>query len=311
MNWHAQWIRNKRWLQVILISAVFALSVRLLIKFELDSSALLYLAIPYLIALTLAFFRRREHTGSIPRKYARLCIDSLIVMLASSLILFEGFICVLMFMPIYFAVVLLAFAIESLTYHYSKKSGKNKLKVHLLPYLFLIFSIEGVSPELSFPRENAVSVTRTVLKTPEQIHQSLQKPMSLEVSRHWFLSIFPMPYQIDAESLSPGDIHSIDYRYHRWFFTNTHEGRLSLLIEQVELERVKTKILEDTSYLSNYMELKGTEIRLKPNTDGSTEVTLSVFYERKLDPAWYFQPLQEYGVTKMAEFLIYQLMQKG
>ena len=40
-------------------------------------------------------------------------------------------------------------------------------------------------------------------------------------------------------------------------------------------------------------------------------VTISVNYDRKLDPAWYFQPLQEYGVTKMAEFLIEELMAKG
>lgn len=57
MNWRAQWLRNRRWLQVILITAVFALTVRLLITFSLDSSALLYLAIPYLVALSLAFFR--------------------------------------------------------------------------------------------------------------------------------------------------------------------------------------------------------------------------------------------------------------
>jgi hypothetical protein len=192
-----------------------------------------------------------------------------------------------------------------------QKDQENDLKVYLLPYLFLLISVEGISPDLSFPRENIVRVSQTINATPLGIQQNLQRPINLDVSRHWFLTIFPMPYQVEAESLESGDIHTIDYRYHKWFFTNTHEGTLTLLIEEVSAHRIKTRILKDTSYLSSYMKLKGTEIVLTPRMNGTTEVTLLVFYDRQLDPAWYFQPLQEYGVTKMAEFLIQELMRKG
>jgi hypothetical protein len=311
MNWRTNWIRNKRVLNIILITAVFATAVRLLISLELANTALLYLAIPYSIALVLAFFRRRQPTDSIPKKYAFLIMDSLIIMLASSLVLFEGFICVLMFMPIYFVVVLIAFAFESLAFRLSMRSDKSKLNAQFLPLLLLIFSLEGVSTDLSFPRSNTVSASQIVSKTPQQIQHNLLKPMHLETDRHWFLSIFPMPYQVDAGSLNRGDIHTIHYRYKRWFFTNIHEGVLTLSIEQVSPNKIKTRILDDTSYLSNYMALKGTEITLQPLANGATKVTISVSYDRKLDPAWYFQPLQEYGVTKMAEFLIEELMAKG
>jgi len=311
MDWRTRWIRNKRWLQIILITAVFTVSVRLLITFELNDSALLYLAIPYLIALLLAFFRRREATASLVKKYAGLCFDSLIVMLASSLVLFEGFLCVLMFMPIYFIAVLIAFLIESLTYRYSKRPGKNDLKAHLLPYLFLLLSVEGIVPTLSFSRENSVSVVKIINRTPVEIQNNLKQPIELDVNRHWFLSVFPMPYQVDAGSLKTGDIHRVDYRYKKWFFTNTHEGTLRLLIEDVSANRIKTRILEDTSYLSSYMNLKGTQILLTPLENGATEVNLSIYYDRRLDPAWYFHPLQKYGVSKMAELLIEELMNKG
>ena len=113
------------------------------------------------------------------------------------------------------------------------------------------------------------------------------------------------------ESLKPGDIHKVDYRYNKWFFTNTHEGTLTLLIDEVSKTHIETRILEDTSYLSNYMNLKGTKISLEQKNEGITEVTLSVYYDRHLDPAWYFQPLQEYGVSLMAELLIEELMDKG
>ena len=308
MNWRKQWNQNRRWIQVILVASLFALIVRLLIKFELDTSALLYLAAPYFIALILAFFRRRERAATVFKKYANLTLDSLIVMLASSMILFEGFICVLMFMPIYFAVVLLAFIVEYITFKYFKKTKDKSLKAHIFPCLILLFSLEGVSPNLSFSRENIVSVEKIINASPLDIKNRLKKPMNLKVERHWFLSIFPMPYQIEAESLEPGDIHTVDYRYHKWFFTNTHEGSIKLLIDHVSEHRIETRIVEDQSYMSSYMDLKGTEILFTPQKNGTTKVKFSVYFNRKLDPAWYFQPLQEYGVRKMAELLIEELM---
>ncbi|MCO7223454.1 hypothetical protein [Pleionea sp. CnH1-48] len=67
---------------------------------------------------------------------------------------------------------------------------------------------------------------------------------------------------------------------------------------------IKADVIKDTSYIANYMALKSTAIKLKALNNHQTQVTLTIHYERLLDPAWYFDPLQRFGVEKTAEFLI-------
>jgi len=35
-----------------------------------------------------------------------------------------------------------------------------------------------------------------------------------------------------------------------------------------------------------------------------TEVALTIHYERRLDPAWYFAPMQEFAIGQSADYLI-------
>jgi hypothetical protein len=81
-----------------------------------------------------------------------------------------------------------------------------------------------------------------------------------------------------------------------------------LKISQVEHNRIKTTFLEDTSYFSNYLRLKGTEILLDEIDSNNTRVTLRIDFERTLDPYWYFSPVSRYGVRKTAEFLITEVI---
>ena len=40
-------------------------------------------------------------------------------------------------------------------------------------------------------------------------------------------------------------------------------------------------------------------------------ISLRIDYRRNLDPAWYFHPLQQFAMGKMAEFFIEQVMVRG
>lgn len=60
--------------------------------------------------------------------------------------------------------------------------------------------------------------------------------------------------------------------------------------------------------ISHYLRLIGTRIDFVPLDADTTEVTLTVRFERKLDPAWYFGPLERYGVREMAAFLIDEMI---
>lgn len=300
---------RKRLVLILIMIALASLAVRALIGYQFHESALLYVGIPFIIAMMLILLRPLGEV-SWKKRYLILIIDAFIVMLGSSVVLFEGFVCVVMFMPIYLLILLIIFIAEAFRQR-SKKNGRHTLSMHILPALVLFSSFEGVNTDFSFDRAESVSVTRVVPISVAEIKQNLQQPMDLQTSRPWFLSLFPMPYKINAGSLKSGDVHEIHFRYYRWFVTNAHEGKMRLEISQVSADHIKTTFLEDTSYFSNYLHLKGTEISLKALDSNSTQVTLQIDYERTLDPYWYFSPVSRYGVTKTADFLITEVLTNG
>ena len=282
---------------------LMSLLVRLLIGYEFHHSALLYVGIPTLISWLLLQVKPDPKPGSWTRKYWRHLLDALVVMFGSAMILFEGFLCVLMFLPIYLLMFFLTLTGEHLVRYVRKRSGST-YGIQLLPLLLVVASIEGVVPETSFDRTEAVSATRIVPLSVADIHGNLRSPVELRRDRHWFLELFPMPHRVEAEGLDPGDLHRLDLRYHRWFVTNTHAGTMSFEIVDSGANHISTRFVQDDTYLSAYLRLLGTEIRLDPVSLDSTQVTLGIRYERKLDPHWYFGPMQRYAVTRAAEFLI-------
>lgn len=294
-------------IMLMLMIAGASLGVRALLHYHFEQSALFYVGIPYLIAMLLVLLRSPEEATSRKRVYLNHLIDAFIIMLGSSVILFEGFLCVAMFMPIYLLVLSLVFIADYLVRRLRAK-GRGTLHVQLLPLLLLVSSFEGSNTQLSFERQQTVRVSRTVPYSVTEIKQHLLQPMELQKSRSWFLSMFPMPYWIEAGSLNEGDLHKIHYRYYKWFVTNVHEGSMWLQIKKVDSRLIQTKILKDTSYISHYLRLIGTEIKMEPVGIDHTRVTLSIAYERKLDPYWYFQPLTRYGVSNMAELLMKEVI---
>lgn len=292
---------------LMLMIAVCSIWVRLLVEYSFDNSALLYVGIPFFISLLLILIRDPVESTHWKKRYLNRLIDAFIIMLGSSVILFEGFVCVVMYMPIYLIIILVTFLLDSMRER-AKKQGNSTLSAHVLPLLIVISAFEGVSPELSFNRIEQVSVSRVVHNTIPGIKHNLTQPMDLNKTRHWILSLFPMPHSIKAGSLSTGDVHEIHFKYYRWFFTNLHQGRMLLEISKVEENRIKTTFIEDSSYIANYIKLKGTEIRLEKVDKQHTRIILTIDFERKLDPYWYFSPIERYGISKIADFLISEVI---
>ncbi len=170
-------------------------------------------------------------------------------------------------------------------------------------------SLEGVLPATSFERYNEVSVTQIVNADISTIKERLKQPIHLSENRNLFLKLFPLPQNIQAETLNQGDVHQLDFVYHRWFATNTHEGSMKVKLAHVSDFSIETEI-DDTSYISNYMQLHGTKLQFKPLSAGQTEVTLQIQFDRKLDPFWYFEPLQRFAIEQSAAYLIDEMIAK-
>lgn len=290
---------------LVLIGAA-SIVVRALGHYEFHTSALLYVGVPYLVSIVIVLMKPIVTHEKWWHQYRDHSLTALAVFLGSSIVLFEGFVCVLFFLPIYFLIVTLAFFIRWASVSSQRRRGKTF--VTILPMLVILTAFEGTTDSLTVDRNSHVVVTRVASLSPNDVLQNLAMPFDLQKDRHWLLSIFPMPYEIDAGSLQPGDIHRVRTRYHRWFVTNTHEGELELQIVDVTPRSVRTRILSDTTFFSSYLAPLGTEINLVEIAPGQTEITLRINYRRKLDPAWYFHPLQQYGVGRMAEFLIDEVM---
>ncbi|MDC0603639.1 hypothetical protein OAP14_11595 [Aliiglaciecola sp.] len=297
---------RKRNISILLIIGAASLIIRLLISYEFDRSALLYVGVPFLVAVALLYVVEKPAKPGLTGYYGYLVLWSLIVMLGTSIVLFEGFVCVVMFMPIYFGILLLMYlfqvAIQKL-----ESNNKGTHYVQVLPVLLFLSAFEGVVPSMTFEREYSVTRELLVDASIQNIQQQLAQPMELQVERNWLLSLFPMPTNIDAGTLSSGDVHQIDFVYHRWFVTNTHKGHMKLELTDVQPNYIRTTFLEDTSYIGNYLNLKGTEIGFETLDNGKTKIVLTIHYHRFLDPAWYFGPIQEYAIGHTAELLLAEL----
>ena len=294
--------RRAGWLVTLLLIAAASLSIRFLIFTGLDHSALLYVLVPYGCAVLITLVRPMQPDQRWWRSYLDFTLTSLVVFLGSSVVLYEGFVCVAIFLPIYFAVVTIAFISRWLIeIHHNRKTRR---MATLLPLLMVAASVEGVLPATSFPREETITVAHNIPLPAHRVIERLRQPVDLDQPRHWLLKLFPAPEPLPAQRLVAGAVHQVHIVYPRWFVTNVHKGTLALHIDSVDARHTRTRVLSDTTLFGNYMRLHGTDIRVHPLTEYSSQVSMTVRYHRKLDPSWYFGPLMRLGVARMADFLI-------
>ena len=300
------------WIRYMLILGAVTLLTRLVLDSRFATTSLFYCLVPYVIGVILYLFVPQPKGWSKPKRIARHLLATLIVMLASSAIIFEGFLCVLFAAPIYILFALLSFEVWPVYKPDRKRTKKNSdiFKVSFVPLVVMVISVEGLTDTTSFPREEMITRTHIMSLTPEQIHANLARPIHLEEGRSKFLSIFPLPDRIDAPSFAAGQTHTAYFTYRRWGFTNVHRGETQLHIKTVEPLFVETEVRKNTSYFSNYLTIRGTQIEMVPQADGTTEVSLTIRYRRDLDPAWYFGPLQRRAIGESADYLLKNIIGK-
>ena len=291
--------RRPRWVYIVFIIGIASLVIRSLMDFHFANTALLYVAIPFIISFLLFRFARKGNRG-----FGGHVFDATIVMLASSAFLFEGFICVLFFYPIYILFVAIGYAFSSGLEKRQENGEDSHLKSSFIPLIVAVMALEGTAPSTSFERENTVTRSFIIDADVMTIQKNMAEPFELPKERPWFLSVFPIPMVTRAGSLEEGDIHQMDFVYKRWFFTNIKSGQMALRIDTVTDQRVETTLIKNTSYLSTYLNIKGSEVDFTPLKDGRTRVDLTMRYERLLDPAWYFGPLQKYASIQMCDYFV-------
>lgn len=302
-------LRNRTAILVLALTVFSAVLITLLWRIRIGDSAMLYVGLPYLIAVVLLVFALNPREPGLEPTYGWLVRTSLWILFSTALVLQEGFICVLFFIPIYLIVITVVYGL--IRWVRSARSRERHLRASLVPVLLLLTSVEGVTPSLTMPTHAVVAATSVVSAAPSEIRRNLANPTLIDGSTNLVLALFPMPYAVETGDLRVGAIHLAHYRYHRWFFTNTHEGTTTLRITQSDETRIAAELVSDTSYLAKYLAVHEVVLEMTPRADGLTAVTISVDFDRKLSPAWYFGPLEAYAVRRMARHLIQEILANG
>jgi hypothetical protein len=286
---------------IFFIICAATLTARAVLDSSFRNSTLLYLLIPFGISIALHLAIPITEGESPSHRYARHMRAATIVMLASSALLFEGFLCVLFFMPIYYLVVTIGFFFSWLA---DRDGGGGHAGAYAIPAAVAVLAAEGLTGPTTVPRYNEATYTQILPGSIAALQANMAKPVMFEAKRHWFLWLFPMPTSVQAASLKAGDVHRLHFVYKRWFFANIQRGDMAIRITEVSRTRIRTEIVQNDSYLSHYMKIDGTEVRFRDVGGGRTQVSLTVKYHRLLDPSWYFGPMERLAARQSARYLI-------
>jgi hypothetical protein len=266
-----------------------------LLRFKkLNDTAVLYVGLPLVLALGLSLTPRTSSAFGAT-------IKGITIALLLSMVFFaEGTICIIFAAPIFLVIgALIAFVIDMLT----KRSDKNPFQLAAITTVLGVLSLEGTTDLLTFRRENIVSVTRTVSATPAEVMENLAEPPKFDDHTPWFLRIFPYPTAISGHGLAVGDQRHMQFTAYKHIWWTRVEGTLKMRVTAATPHSVTFTAEADDSYLSHYLTWKTSTVLVAPAVEGS-QVTWTLVYDRKLDPSWYFGPLERYAVLLAAEELI-------
>jgi hypothetical protein len=266
---------------------------RVLVLGQKEQTALMFIGLPTAIAMLITFLpRSTSATGMIMKGIT-------LFLLLLGILLIEGFICILMAAPFFYAVgfIIGIFADKAR----ARKEFEKRLRVVVLPVLVLM-SLEGITGALSFPRDETITLSKDAALSPAAAREQLARGPEFVLSAlPSFLKLgFPAPRRIGGDGLETGD---------RWLihFAGGEGKPGDLTAEVVESgpNHIRVVRVSDTSHIAHWLEWKDAQWTIEPSKTGS-RVTLVMRYRRLLDPAWYFKPIERYGVRKAGEYFLAQ-----
>lgn len=281
--------RARNQLIAIIVGAIVAsIAYRLLVAGELEQTSALFIGIPAGLAIMASFIARpRSAIGTSLRA-------TLLALLISGIFLGEGFICIFMAAPLFLCVAVIVGALVERT-----RNRRSSVKA-VMVIAFLPFTMEGVHPEFSFPRDERIEVTRVVEVRAEQVRHNLSQTPEFSSPLPAFFHLgFPLPTATEGKGLAIGDIRRI-----RFAGGEGQPGWLSLQVTEADANHVRFQATGDTSHIAHWLTWQDSKVSWREIAPGQTEVRWQLHYRRELDPAWYFGPWERFAVSLAADYLI-------
>ena len=287
-------VQRKPWGVVAMIAAVTLASVcfHLLTRGHLEHTALTFIGIPAVLAVIVVLSPPAASAYGITARTVTLAL------LIAGIVFAEGFVCLLMASPLFY---LFAFCLTAVSRRRDRRTAGSAGRTYVIGLLCLTpMALEGVVPGWETGREESVTVERTVAASPREVQAALARTPDFARPLPPFLRLgFPVPTAASGSGLELRNVREVtlDHGHHG-------TGMLVMRVTESAPDHVVFTAESDGSYVVHWLTWRGAEVRWQAAGDGRTRVTWTLRYRRRLDPSWYFGPLERYGARTAAAYLI-------
>lgn len=278
---------------IVITLVIVAGAYRILVLNRAQHTSLVFVGLPALAAFTLLRTRPRTAIGTINKVIA-------LLLCLSGILFGEGLVCILFAAPIFFLVgTVIGYIINRARGtgpdEPSSGSWRGVVALAVVP-----LSAEGIVPALSFNREERVTVSRVVAVEPSAVRAALSSEPRFDRDLPRFFKLgFPTPMHSSGGGLAVGSERVVMFAHGQH-----HNGALALRVTSVDSASAVFTVTSDSSYITHWLAWEDAVVQWEPVGPGRTRVTWTLRYRRRLDPAWYFAPLERYGVGLAAGYLI-------
>lgn len=284
-------ISSAQWTLVALIVAftIGGVLYSLLMHHGLGHSAAMFLGIPAVLAILLALTpKAKTVTGGILKGIT-------LALLIVAPLLGEGYLCILVASPLFYAVGIIVGIVVD------KTRRDRSVTLSCVALVLLPLSLEGIIPALSFNRSQTVEVSRVVAASADTVEHQLALSPDITTRLPRTLCIgFPRPLKASGGGLEIGAMRTIHFAGAE----GDPPGDLTMRVVASQQGYVRFETVSDTSKLTQWIAWTSSEVQWKQIDGAHSLITWRVHFERQLDPAWYFAPLERAAVHEAAKYLI-------
>jgi hypothetical protein len=281
--------RKEKLRNVLIVGVAYTVSAllyKLLFHEGMGHSSLLFIGIPGVLAILLAVSPRAGTAkGGIAKGIT-------LALLLVAPLLGEGYLCILMASPLFYAIGLAVGA--------GIDASRNKTTtLTCATVMVILLTLDGMLPVHG--RRETISVIQIVSAPAAEVREALAEPPDITTPLPRFLRLgFPRPIAVSGSGLAVGAVRTIH-------FTGAEgdpPGDLTLRVAYTNNSEALFVATGDTSKLTQWILWKSSSVHWQPIDATHTRVTWQTTFERQLDPWWYFAPWERYAVRKSTEYLL-------
>lgn len=212
----------------------------------------------------------------------------------------EGFICVLMSLPIILPFIFLGYVIAHLVNKYKLLKQTDNLKMIAIP--FILFLIAAPIEKLMIGSEKQIINVRTEIVlpySPIEVYNTIKSVDTLDAEKPWLMRIdLPVPEKCILEKEAVGGLRTC-------YFTG---GKIIERITALKKgELLKMDVIDYKLTGRKWLGFKEAIYIFQPLLNNLTKLTRITTYTSELHPRFYWQPLEKLGIQQEHEYVFNNL----